>query len=169
MTTQLPTHYTPPPTQTTPLQYLDVTGVQEDVLWAVGRAQRLGQLARVDPAHHNDDGTVTVRIYHTGPAHTRHMPTPPGAEVDPPRWDSWDYFSAGLLITRYLFVGGVVCVVLWRIGVAVSGIGAWFGANGATIIGVVGAIALVMLLLALLGRRGRGCPGVISHCFGCRN
>lgn len=170
MTTQLPTRYTTPPAtiQPTPVQYLDFTGVQEDVMWAVGRAQRLGQLVRMEPVTPNDDGTVTARIYHTGPAYTLAMPIQLGADVETAnRWDAWDYFSATMITARYLFIGSVTVTALWGIWWVVTTIGDFLNVYAGLIVGGICVVLILRLLMALLG--GRGCPGVVSHCFGCRS
>jgi hypothetical protein len=123
----------------------------------------------MDPVHPNDDGTVTARIYHTGPAYTLAMPIPLGADVERTKWEPWDYVFAGLAVARHLFIGALVCTVLWGVWAVVTAIGDWFGTYGAMLVGTAGTIAMVMLLLALFGRGGRrGCPGLISHCLGCR-
>ena len=164
--------YAPPTTATVePVKFLDMTGVSEDVLWAIGRASRMGQLVRVEDHAERPDGTVRARIAYTGetpqmPATALALPGParPAASAplpdEPQRWEAWDYIMAGLIATVVAMAGAA----LWGLYLAVMALGAWVAAHSAQIVGTLAIIAVIMLL-ALLGG-GKACPGL--HCGGCR-
>ena len=161
--------YAPPTTATVePVKFLDMTGVSEDVLWAIGRASRMGQLVRVEDHAERPDGTVRARIAYSGetpqmPATALALPGParPAPLLDErERWEAWDYVTAGLIATVVAMAGAA----LWGLYLAVMALGAWVAAHSAQIVGTLAIIAVIMLL-ALLGG-GKACPGL--HCGGCR-
>lgn len=161
--------YTPPTTVTTePVKFLDMTGVSEDVLWAIGRASRMGQLVRIESHTESPDGTIRARIAYTG--ETPQMPTAlalPAGSTAPPviderwHWDSWDYFMAAIRVGQVAIAGTAV----WLIYEAVLWVRDLLATYGAQILGGIAAIVAVILLLALLGG-GKGCAGI--HCGGCK-
>jgi hypothetical protein len=153
-----------------PVQYQDLTGLQEDVLYAIGRAGRLGALVRAEPVRENPDGTVTARVHATElitlPDAPFALPGPavpaddwvPGQPRE--RWETGDYVIAGLTACKYAVIGGIAYLAY----VGVSAVCAWIAVNSGAILGAIGAVLAVMLLLATLGG-GKGCPGI--HCGGC--
>jgi hypothetical protein len=153
-----------------PVQFQDLTGLSEDVLYAIGRAGRLGTLVRAEPVRENPDGTVTARVHTTEPLTLPEGPLAlpgPAAPVEDwvpgqsrERWEAGDYVIAGLTVGKYATIGGIAYLAY----VGISAVCTWIGLNSGAILGAVGTVLAVRLLLATLGG-GRDCPGI--HCGGC--
>lgn len=152
----------------TPVQFMDLTGLQEDVLWAIGNASRRGTLVRAAPKRSNADGTVTAEVHYVGeaPVLPSQVRAPlalegPAEPIEQGRWDSWDTFSACLLAGKVAIGGGIAYLVYLGAVAAFT----WLSVHLTAILGAIGAVLVVMLLLgAITG--GKGCPGL--HCGGCR-
>lgn len=163
--------YTPPATTTVePVKYMDMTGVSEDVLWAIGRASRLGQLVRIESHTTLDNGRVHARVAYTGD--TPQMPSTalalvPSPATAPPliderwHWDSWDYFMAAIRVGQVAIAGTAV----WLVTQAVLWVRDFLATYGAQILGGIAAIVLILIALLVLGGSGK-CPGL--HCGGCK-
>jgi hypothetical protein len=164
-TTRLPSGAT-----VSPVQFQDLTGLSEDVLYAIGRAGRLGTLVRAEPVRENPDGTVTARVHATEPLTLPEGPLAlpgPATPVEDwvsgqsrERWETGDYVIAGITACKYAAIGGIAYLAY----VGISAVCAWVALHSGAILGAIGAVLAVMLLLATLGG-GKGCPGI--HCAGC--
>lgn len=165
-----PTHLVPAPrgTRTTiaPVDTVDVTGSPADVMWTVGRYREMGALVRAPemrPAVAPGVETARVRLV----AGTPVLPVGPD---QPTRYDTIDYLIAAGPIVKYSLIAGALGTAGYGIHWVVTQVGAWFNVHGATVVdtatGVAGLIVVVMLLSLLGG--GKGCPGIRSHCGGCR-
>lgn len=157
-----PARYTPKVT-VAPVQVIDLTGLQEEVLYALGRASRRGTLVRAEPLQTNPDGTVTVRAHYTveppalpRPMLTERAPRPSGRE----RWETWDYVYAGLIVLGLAATAATV----WVAYLAVLAVCAWIAAH-LTVILI--SIAVLIGLIIFFGRSA-SCAGIITHCGGCR-
>lgn len=151
---------------TRPVRVQNLTGLQEDVLYAVGYAQRVGALVRVEQVADGGHGSVTVRVHHT-------LLVPlvlpkQLAAVELGRARDWmDYVELGLRCAPWLLGGGIAFGVYELIHKAAV----WLGVHGHVIAtGITSALAgvAVLGLLALLGGGGRGGGCVGLHCGGCK-
>jgi hypothetical protein len=136
-------------------------------MWTIGRYREMGALVRppeMRTAPHPGEETARVLLIAGSPV----LPVGPG---DPMRYDTIDYLIAAAPIVKYTLAAGIAGTVLYGIYAAVQGVLAWFDVHGAAIVSgglsIAGVIALIMLLGMFRGG-GKSCPGIISHCLGCK-
>lgn len=169
---------TPPPTPlvpatrgtrstVAPVDTVDITGSPSDVMWTVGRYREMGALVRppeMRPATTPGVETARVRLLVGTPV------LPVGPDTDRIHYDTIDYLIAAAPLVKYGLITAAAGIVGYGIYRMVTAVGAWLNIHGAAIVdttlGIVG-LAGLLLLLGLL-RGGKGCPGITSHCGGCR-
>jgi hypothetical protein len=164
MTLVGPTRLTPATTRVA-VRVQDLTGLKEDVLYAVGYAERVGALVRVEPVTDHGNGSVTVRVHHTLLVPLV-LPTQLAAVRIGHYRDWMDYVEIGLRLAPWLLGAGL----LWVGYTVVTRVMDWFDVHSTVIAsvssGVLGLAALLGLLCLLGGGRGGGCVGL--HCGGCK-